>query len=249
MMFNMLNHRMDFIFWLLDFLMEAQDPRQAHDYKFRLREDLKQVHPTVKAGSTIGLLISGFYARLEEYLLELNDTVDQSVDGKIFLFKQNLPLLFNDLDYVKNLKELAEKGVIQAQVLRLLIEKLNLIETIYTRLKLAYQGISDPATWPLENINLSASGFSVLTNQVYPGFSHMNIFLGLGDEVIVCRGKVVLNKPLKDNSAFKYRVAVEFDFLSSEYMDFITQFVQLKELNEAMQAFPKGVELLSVEEV
>lgn len=248
MKFHTLNHRMNFIFWLLDFLIEAKDPREAHDYKFRLREDVKQAPPKLKEGSTISLLIKGFYNRLDEYLSELYDTVERSVDGKIFLFKQNLPLLFNDLDYVRNLKELAEKGVVQAQVIRLLIEKLNLIETIYTRLKLAYQGVSDPATWPLENINLSASGFSVLTNQAYPGFSNLNIFLCLDEEVIVCRGKIVLNKPLKD-SAFKYRVAVEFDFLSTEYMGFITQFVQLRELNEAMLAFPKGVELLSVERV
>ena len=242
MLFHVLNHRLDLLLWMLDHLMEAKDPRLAHDYKFRMREDAKHMPPKVKENSTIGNLIKGFYERIDPYLSELKTTVNESVDGKIFLFKNDLPLLFNDLDYVKNLKDLAGSGVVQAQVLCFLIEKLNLIETIYTRLKLAYQGISDPSVWPIEKINLSAGGFSVLTNQEYPGFSHLNIFLSLGHEVIVCHGKVVLNKPMKSGE-FKYRVAVEFEFLSSEYAEFITLFVQRKELEEAMEKFPKGVAL------
>lgn len=242
MIFHRLNHRMDLIFWMLNHLMDAEDPRQEHDYKFRLREDAKHLPPDVKEGSTIGVLIRSFYNRVDGYLKELNETVNESVDGKIFLFKQDLPLLFNDQDYVKNLKELAAQGVVQAKVLQSLIEKLNLLETIYTRLKLANKGISDPTTWPVEKINLSAGGFSVLTNQVYPGFSHLNVFLGLNEEIIVCRGKIVMNKPTS-TTGFEFRVAVEFDFLKSEYEVFITRFVQDRELDEAMKTFPHGVEV------
>jgi len=32
--FYVLNHRIDFMWWLLEHLMESNDPRLAHDYKF-----------------------------------------------------------------------------------------------------------------------------------------------------------------------------------------------------------------------
>ena len=39
--FYVINHRIDFMWWLLEQLMESNDPKFAHDYKFRTREDIK----------------------------------------------------------------------------------------------------------------------------------------------------------------------------------------------------------------
>ncbi|QBZ83895.1 hypothetical protein GHNINEIG_01963 [Hydrogenovibrio crunogenus] len=235
--FYMLNHRINYMAWLLDDLIDQVDPRLRSDYKFRLREDHKHKLPDVRNESKVGPLIEGFFLQLTDHIHELIESVENSIDGKIFLFPRKIKPNFNERDYVKNLKELSDKGIAPAKALILLIERLNLYETILGRLKEAYHSISDPETWAVQKINLSAGGFSFLTNQKFENFAHMNVFMQLDDHILVCRGKIVLNKKLK-SAEFSYRVAVEFEFLSNEHAQKITLFEQHCELQDAMKMVP-----------
>jgi len=232
--FYMLNHRINYMAWLLDDLIDQVDPRLRSDYKFRLREDRKHHVPDVRNESKVGPLIEGFFLQLTDHIHELLESVENSIEGKIFLFPRKIKPNFNELDYVKNLKALSNKGIAPAKVLVLLVERLNLYETILGRLKEAYHSISDPETWSIQQVNLSAGGFSFFTNEVFENFAHMNIFMQLDEQILVCRGKIVLNKKLK-NAAFLYRVAVEFVFLSNEHAQKITLFEQRHELQDAMK--------------
>ncbi|MDG4812652.1 hypothetical protein P8629_06490 [Hydrogenovibrio sp. 3SP14C1] len=232
--FTMLNHRINYMAWLLDDLIDQVDPRLRSDYKFRLREDHKLKLPDVRNESKVGPLIEGFFLQLSEHIHELIESVENSIEGKIFLFPRKIKPNFNEQDYVKNLKELSDKGIAPAKVLVLLVERLNLYETILGRLKEAYHSISDPETWAVQKINLSAGGFSFFTNETFDNFAHMNIFMQLDEHILVCRGKIVLNKKLK-NATFLYRVAVEFVFLSNEHAQKITLFEQRRELQDAMK--------------
>lgn len=234
--FFILNHRVDYMAWLLDDIMEGQDPRQRHDFKFRLREDLKLKLPEVSRVSKVGSLIEGFYRQVGDHIHELLESVNNSIHGKIFLFPRQTRDLFSASHYVRNLEDLADRGVMPAKVLRLLIQKLNVYETVFARLKEAYHAIADPSHWPVRSVNLSAGGFSFISPEPYEIFSHLNVFMQLENQVLVCRGKVVLNKAIKrKDSPETYKVGVEFEFLGQAHARIITLFEQKRELRDAMR--------------
>lgn len=238
--FYMLNHRIQYMAWLLDDLVEGLDPRLRNDYKFRMREDKKHKPPMTRRDSKVGPLIQGFYLQIEDHIAELIETVQNSIEGKIFLFPRKVKPMFESDDYVTNLSQLAEKGVLPARTLVLLIEKLNIYETVFARLKKVFHQISDPDSWDVQRVNLSAGGFGFLTNQKFKDFAYMNVFMQLDDDILVCRAKIVLNKKMARGD-FLFRVAVEFEFLTSEHAEKITLFTQHKELKAAMQVLPKSV--------
>lgn len=234
--FTLLAHRLSYLTWLIEDLLDGDDARLRDDYKFRKRDDAKQKLPKIKQSSLIGSLILGFNERLDYYIKQLHETIESSEDGKNFNFKMEMPLQFNDLDYVKNLQQLADKNAAPAKLTLLLVERLNLFETVYARMKLAYKGISDPSGWPLEKIVLNTKGYATETFQDYEAMGHLNIFFELGDKVLICQGKVA--ERLVESSG-KNKVDVMFDFLSSEYIQYITEYIEHRELTEAMKAFPE----------
>ena len=231
--FYVLNHRIDFMWWMTDLLMESNDPRQQNDYKFRSKEDLKFTPPSSKKASSIAPLIQGLYKTIDLYVVELQTVIQKSVAGKIFLYPWPSQGLFRATEYVKNLDELADSGVLPAKVLKLMIEKLNLQATVLERLKGVYRKVSRADEWLTYQTNLSCGGFSFLTNDAYPVFGNMDIFMEIDDEVMVCRGKILSQVTMGDGS-LKYRIGVEFDLLTGEQAHAITLFLQHKEIKDAM---------------
>jgi hypothetical protein len=198
--FYVLNHRIDFMGWLLESLMESQDPRLKHDYKFRAKEDQKFTPPKAKESSTIAPLILGLYQRIDDYLVEINTVVSSSIEGKIFLYPQPIADAFNSQTYVTNLNSLAQSGVLPAKVLQLMIEKLNLYATVLGRLKTAFHTISRSEYWERYALNLSAGGLSFVSDAAHPGFALFNklhVFMAIESQVMVCSGKVVTVKKIE----------------------------------------------------
>lgn len=230
--FQMLNHRMDFMAWLLQDLMRAEDPRKHAEFQFRIRSDQNTQLPKSRKKTKIMPLIEGVYVQLDGHLHELLEVVRNSIDGKIFLYPRKIRPLFQAKDYVKNLQALSDQGFAPAQVLNLLIEKLNAYEQLLTELKQAYADKTDNTHWAVQKINLSAGGFSFNTPRKFEFFAKMNVFMKLDQDILVCRGRVVLNKFLP--SLFMYKVGVEFESLSKPHARLITLFVQHQELRDAM---------------
>lgn len=233
--FYVLNHRIDFMWWLIEHLMESTDPRNENGYSFRVKEDAKFIPPASKIKSAIAPLILGLYKQIDDYIRELHDVVKTSVDGKIFKYITPSPVLFSDKAYVKNLNELADNGVLPAKVLRLMVDKLNLQASVYERLKEAYRGISKPDDWMNFRVNLSAGGFSFLSVDPYEAFSCMDVFMDIESEVLICRGKIV-SQTSSNDQLFPFRIGVEFDLLTAEQEQAITLFEQKKELRDAMMS-------------
>ena len=232
--FYVLNHRLNFMWWLLDSLIDAEDPALATDFKFRCKEDSKFTIPKSRAESSIAPLIIGFYDVIDSYINELLSVVDNSLEGKIFIYSTPEWTAFDDKKYVKNLRDLADQGVLPAKVIRLLIDKLNLQEKVFYRLKEAFQKLSQPSEWTLYKVNLSAGGFSFLSSQEYELFTQMDVFMDIDNEVMICRGKIVSQKNSTDKH-FPYRIGVEFDLLTGEQEHRITLFEQRQELKDTMQ--------------
>jgi len=231
--FFVLNHRINFMWWMTDLLIESNDPRQQSDYQFRSKEDLKFSPPSSKKGSSITPLVQGLYRATELYIAELQTVIRKSVSGKIFLYPWASQGMFSATRYVKNLDNLVDSGILPAKVLKLMIEKLNLQATVLERLKGVYRKVSLAETWPSYQANLSCGGFSFLTNETYPIFGKMDIFMEIDAEVMVCRGKII-SQVFMEGRPFQYRIGVEFDFLTSEQVHAITLFLQHKEIEDAM---------------
>jgi hypothetical protein len=231
--FYVLNRRISFMWWLTDLLMESNDPRQQHDYKFRCKEDAKFSAPSSKKDSSIAPLILGLYQAIDLYIDELQSVIKTSVKGKIFLYPRLSQGVFKADVYVKNLEALAVSGVLPAKVLKLMIEKLNLQATVLERLKAVYRKISRADEWQTFPVNLSSGGFSFLTNERYPIFGHMDIFMEIDGLIMVCRGKIV-SQTIIHHGDFKKRIGIEFDLLTGEQVHIITLFLQHKEIKDAI---------------
>lgn len=234
--FQMLNHRIDFMAWLLNALIRSEDPRQQPEYQFRVRSDKNTRLPDTRKKTKIMPLIEGIYVQLDDHLHELIEVVQNSIDGKIFLYPRKIRPLFRASDYVKNLQNLANDGFAPAKVLNLLIEKLNAYEQLLIELKRAYSAKTNNESWQVQKVNLSAGGFSFNTANKFAFFAKMNVYMRLADDILVCRGRVVLNKLLPSLSV--YKVGVEFESLSKQHARLITLYVQHQELQDAMAAHP-----------
>lgn len=232
--FYVLNHRLNFMWWLLDLLVESEDPSLATDFKFRCKEDAKFSVPKSRTESVIAPLIIAFYEVIDSYISELLSVVDNSLEGKIFIYSTPEDTQFDDTQFVKNLDELANEGVLPAKITRLLIDKLNLQLTVFFRLKEAFQKLSQPQEWPQVSINLSAGGFSFFSKEHYALFSQWDIFMQIAQEVMICRGKVT-SVTASGHSDLPFRIGIEFDLLTGEQQHKITLFEQRTELHDAMQ--------------
>ena len=149
------------------------------------KEDAKFTPPSTKKDSSIAPLILGLYNQIDDYVNELQDVVKNSIDGKIFIYSKPSLELFNDKDYVKNLDKLANSGVLPAKVLRLIVQKLNLQAKVLERLKEVYRQISRSDEWVNYRVNLSAGGFSFLSENPYEKFGLMDIFMDIDSEILV----------------------------------------------------------------
>ncbi len=231
--FYVLNHRISFMWWMTDLLLESNDPRGQNDYKFRSKEDAKFTPPNNKKDSRIAPLVLGLYQAVDLYIAELQSVIKKSIEGKIFLYPLPSQGLFKANKYVRNLEDLADSGILPAKILKLLIAKLNLQATILERLKEMYRNVSRADEWLTYKINLSSGGFSFSTNDNYPIFGDMDVFMEVEGNIMVCRGKIV-SQTRMDGGLLKNRIGVEFDLLTEEQVHAITQFLQHKEIKDAM---------------
>lgn len=235
--FHVLNHRIDFMAWLLDKLISNKDPSLQSEYKFRIRENKKLHFPVVKETSKVKTLIEGMNECIVGHIAELLESVQNNIEGKIFIFPRKVQPLFDPKLFVTNLDTLSGQGVAAAKVFLLIIEKLHLLETVFTRLKESREMISDPDNWPVRHVNLSAGGFRAKTDDEFPKFSVLNVFMHLKYDILICRGKLVACRPERHAAEGEPKnvLLVEFDFLSLENAQKITYFIQHTELQHAME--------------
>lgn len=244
--FHLLNHRINFMAWLVESLISSQDPSSKHDYKFRLRENRKLRMPEIKQSSKVATLIEGLNACIKGHLDELIESVQNNIEGKIFLFPRKPAPIFDPKHFVTNLDDLSQQGVPAAKAFLMLIDKLNVWEDVFCRLKESHEMISDPDNWPYRDINLSAGGFRVETDDEFPKFSLLNVFLRLADDILICRGKLVACRPRPNaqEGEPQNNLFVEFDFLSMENAQKITYFIQKNELRHAMELSIPSIEIV-----
>ena len=236
--FYTLNKRLNFIHWILDRFMDLEDPTEDGQFSYRLREDHRLVVPKAGRSEKLRPLIENFFFQTEDVVEELVRVAETSIEGKLFLFQPTQRLHFDVNDYVHNLEELAQKGVLPASVLILLVEKFNLLVDVLNRLKVHYRTITDSHSWPEKRVNLGAGGCSFFTEVFYEKFSRFHVFMKLDDEIIVCEGRMVMVREVNVEEG-KFLVGLEFEFISIETQRMITLFIQLRDLRATMAVYPE----------
>jgi len=235
--FTMLNTRLNFMWWMLDFIMESKEVDLQGDYALRLKKDAEFRRPVSKKESNIAPLILGLYDAIEGYIQELTGVLQHGIHKGFFVYQGLSQKRFDDKAYVKNLEQLAKSGVLPARILQWMVEKINIQATVLERLKEAYRKTSSPEEWKHYQVNLNSTGCRFMTNDEYALFTKMDIYMDIQGEVIICRGNVVLQEQVQDE-LLDWRVGIEFDLLTREQAQSITLFLQYNELKGAMKQVP-----------
>ncbi len=168
------------------------------------------------------------------FLQILINSIDQS-DRDNFEVKSHLPVGFK-LDETMNLFQ-NEK-----------FSKIPLIQTILylARFLDAYQSIHQninddnylqhiPQEWPLQEVNLSASGVALLMPKLLKLYSRVDVFLYFEhrDKTIKFDGTVVDIRKVED--MHMERIAMNFEFPNGNDQDFIQQEIQKQEVKQCMK--------------
>lgn len=228
-----IDSQLEFMSYLLSLLIERKDPCQQNEFNYKLREFKKRKISHTLDGSKVGALVAGAEFQIQKHVAELLNTIENSIEGKVFLYDWKIKTFFDDRKHVKNLPELVEKGVVIAVLFDLLFQKLNFWEKIYFRLKEKNENISNPEKWQVSRINLSVGGVGLFSPIRFRKFSRVDLFMKVGRDVLVVRAKTLMCVLVAED---KYRIAVEFDFLTVEKATVITGYLQKQELLEAMMA-------------
>jgi len=233
-LFKGVDQRLEFLAWLLDAFIQNQDPRQATDFYTRLDEDRLISLPEGNGKSSVFPLIHGLFNRVNELILSLLDALERSIDGKLFLFTHPIYEPFSGERYLHNLSALADKGNWLAQVLQTLIFKLNIYEQAYTALKAQNGDLAYPEHWPVRRVNLSSGGLAIESDTPFMKHESVYVLLQLGQNTVGAKASVVsvlpIGSPERPETAFRHRVAFEFDNIDSNSQSLITQFVRDQEL-------------------
>jgi hypothetical protein len=235
--FTMLNTRLDFMWWMLDFIMESKEVGLQSDYALRLKKDTEFRRPISKKESNIAPLILGLYDAIDGYIQELSNVLQRGTQKGTFVYQGLSQKRFDDKAYVTNLDGLATSGVLPARILQWMVEKINIQATVLEHLKAVYRKTSSLDEWKHYQVNLDAAGCSFMTNDEYELFTKMDIYMDIQGEVIICRGKVVSQEELQ-NELLNFRVNIEFELLTEEQEQCITLFWQFHELQNCMNQVP-----------
>ena len=227
--FTELNQKLELMVWLLDSIIDGIDVHQSGEYRQRLELNQKTSMPEAKGSSKVLPLLQAFYLRLEDYISELVDVIEHSLHGKVFMYHKISPKPFRTEQYISGLSALASKGNWLAQVITLMVAKLNHYESLYVKLKRAYQTLSDSEKWPIERVNLGAGGFAIYTSTGYALSQQVCALFNMDDTFVFAKASCVYQSD-KLNAQAKKRTAFQFDEMSSEDSAHIVRYLMAKEL-------------------
>ena len=241
-LFYSMNQRLNYLDWLLNELLEQRNPQEHPEFKFRSRDDNKHQAPEVKKESPTSLLVAGLYGEIDNALKVLKDSVENALDGRLFIFNQPQKNDFDSRFYVTNLDSLVAREVTAAMILDKLSHKYNLLNQLFNLLKTAYEPISSAEGWPKQQINLSAGGVAFLSEEKYEVLQIVDVFMEL-DQITLARGKVLYSRPENSRQAAAhhqelYRTAIEFQMPSSRTQQQIDDYLQHQEVRQALQQVP-----------
>jgi len=227
--FKGLNHKLDFMVWLLDLILEGVEHSKLSQLDDKKEQNHRIVLPEVKESSKVFPLLKAFFIRVDEYIAELIDVIEHSVRGNVFMYHKPLLKPLNLENYIKGLPELAKKGNWLARVITLLVSKLNHYEKLIIKLKQAYEKLSDYEKWPIEKVNLGEGGFAIFTSKTFASADKICVLFRMDDEFVFAKARCVYQSN-KSKVKEPMRTDFEFEEIHSEDSAHIVRFLMAQEL-------------------
>ncbi|NPA71667.1 MAG: PilZ domain-containing protein [Gammaproteobacteria bacterium] len=230
-LFDGINQKLEFVVWLLDSIVQGEDISLTDEYRQKLLVNQILIMPSSDSNSKIMALLQGLYRRIDEILLELLPVVEGKLHGKVFMYHQASPPVFKLSNYVGNLPTLAEQGNWLAKVIVCLTDKLNHYERMFSKLKDAYQSLSDTQHWPIYSVNLAEAGFALfLKDKLAVGDEFCVMFL-LEEDFIFAQAECV-SVGAQPTAQGKHRTAFKFNKISPEDAAHIVRYLTRKSLEQ-----------------
>lgn len=232
-LFNEFNQKLEFIAWLLESIVEGQNPAAHPEFHQRIYDQAQYKRPEGEGGSKIIPLLQAFYLRIDNTILECVDVVEKNISGRVFMYHKPIGTLFSSQDYIENLGLLAKQGNWLASVIEKLIFKFNYYETLLNKLKRAYQPLSEYEKWPVERINMAAGGFSLMMEkECQLGEALCALFL-MDEQFVFGQAECVFVENNRSGSASigePKRTAFKFTAIAAEDEAHIVRYLMGKEL-------------------
>lgn len=228
-LFSELHQKMQFMVFLLESILHGEDIRNGDEFQKWIRINQQISLPEAKGSSKVLPLLQAFYRHVDDYITELLDVIEHSVQGKVFMYHKASPKPFDCETYIEGLPALAQKGNWLALVITLLVAKLNHYESLFLHLKQAYKNLSSSESWPVEQVNLGAGGFAVYTEQLFKQGQRVCALFQMDDDFVFGQARCVYQGD-DGNKGSKHRTAFEFDKIGSEDSAHIVRFLMHKEL-------------------
>lgn len=229
--FEPLVRKVEFLEWLLKQFAQGLNPRVQPLFAQKYKADKAISRPSLPATSHIAPLILGLYDDLESNIQLLLDVIRKALHQRIFMFPVADVAKFRSEDYISNLKQLANRGILPAQLLVSLIEHFNFQVDLFNCLIEVHQPLSNIENWSMQSINLSASGLAFMTSEKYEKFGYVDCLLKLDSEILLMRGKVLDQIEMRMGT---FKTLVDFQLPTEVEQTKIHHFIQQKEIQEAM---------------
>jgi len=227
-LFAELQSKVDLMVWLLDEILQGGDTFANSNYHHQLEVNRSLDLPETSRSTKVFPLLEAYFNRVEDYITELSEVVDNSVHGKVFMYQNKALKPFATEHYIQGLDKAAKGGNWLAQVIILLVEKLNLYEKLFLRLKLAYKKLSNHESWPISMVNLAAGGFAVHLPQNYAKGDRVCCLFKMDQQFVFARAVCVY----QGEGEKAKRTAFQFEEISSEDEAHIVRFLRSKELEQ-----------------
>lgn len=235
-LFSEIHSKLKVMTWLLDAIVEGGEVLERVEYHQMLEHNDSLKLRDNSSSSKVFPLLEAYYERVESYTAELISVAEKSIHGKLFMYQIASPQLFDSDQFIKGLPALAEKGNWLAKVISLLVEKLNIYETLLINLKQAYRELSNHQAWPICRVNLAVDGFSVFIEKTYRPGDLVCCLFKLDDEFVFCRATCVYQQEADDSKQIR-RTAFKCSDISAEDEAHIVRFMTSKELESRNKDF------------
>lgn len=190
----------------------------------------------LKPSGVTSLLLRAFNEKLVFYF-ELIDMASHQHYAKFYELTKQVAFDFDDLMQKVMAKPTGEN--LLADVLLLLEDKLKLYVALVARFKQEVEYLLDPNSWPLRPVNLSQGGIGFTSTEAYPKFARLIIQLRMGRSKFPHKfdltGNIVSVRPVGEHSY----IAVEFTNLTEKQQTLLEDYIQLEELDQAIEYLNK----------
>lgn len=227
-LFAVFQQKLDLLEWLLKQSLMQKDHILMGEYEQKMQQNVGAKMPELDEQSKIYPLLKAMYLRLDDYIHQMNEVFERRLQHDAFISDKHAIRKFDAAQYMNGLPGAAQKGNWIANVLVVMLKKLNLFEYHYAELKEANKFLADFLSWNKAPVNLAAGGFALQTTDAYQVGDRVCSIFVLDDHFIQAEAECVYQNEVPQQNG--KRTAFKFTNISAEHQAEVVRFLTTKEL-------------------